>query len=78
MPRIVPVIFDGEVFRPTESVDLPPNAHAEVVIPDDGSEHEPVPTPRAVQRILDRARAMDLPSDLAAQHDHYLYRTPKR
>jgi hypothetical protein len=78
MPRTVPVVFDGEVFRPTEPVDLPPNVRAEVVIPDDRAEQEPARSPRAIQRILDRARAMDLPSDLAAQHDHYLYGTPKR
>lgn len=37
--------------------------------------------PTLEERIVARALAMppdDLPDDLAAQHDHYLYGTPKR
>jgi antitoxin component of MazEF toxin-antitoxin module len=40
--------------------------------------------PRLAERIAARARALPpgtldaLPDDLAAQHDHYLYGTPKR
>jgi antitoxin component of MazEF toxin-antitoxin module len=42
------------------------------------------PTPSLAERIAARARALPpevlaaLPDDLAAQHDHYLYGTPKR
>jgi bifunctional DNA-binding transcriptional regulator/antitoxin component of YhaV-PrlF toxin-antitoxin module len=42
------------------------------------------PTPSLAERIVARARALPpevlaaLPDDLAAQHDHYLYGTPKR
>jgi antitoxin component of MazEF toxin-antitoxin module len=44
---------------------------------------EPARMPLA-ERIADRARSLPpevldaLPNDLAAQHDHYLYGTPKR
>jgi len=78
MTRTVAVVYDAEVFRPVEPVDFPPNTRGRVTIADE-TEGQPrgVP-PRSVQRILERARALDLPPDLAAQHDHCLYRTPKR
>lgn len=42
------------------------------------------PGPTLAERIVARARSLppgaldSLPNDLAAQHDHYLYGTPKR
>jgi bifunctional DNA-binding transcriptional regulator/antitoxin component of YhaV-PrlF toxin-antitoxin module len=42
------------------------------------------PGPTLAERIVARARALppgtfdNLPDDLASQHDHYLYGTPKR
>jgi hypothetical protein len=78
MTRTVAVVYDGEVFRPVEPLDLPPNTRGRVTIPDETEERPRGAPPRAVQRILERARALDLPPDLAAQHDHYLYGTPKR
>jgi hypothetical protein len=78
MTRSVAVVYDGEVLRPVEPVDLPPNTRGRVTIGDPGEETPPAAPPRSVRRILDRARALDLPADLAAQHDHYLYGTPKR
>jgi bifunctional DNA-binding transcriptional regulator/antitoxin component of YhaV-PrlF toxin-antitoxin module len=42
------------------------------------------PRPTLAERIVARARALPpdvlaaLPDDLASQHDHYLYGTPKR
>lgn len=79
MTRSVAVIYDGNVFRPVEPVDLPPNTRGRVTIDDqEGQEPPSAAPPRSVRRILERARALDLPADLAAQHDHYLYGTPKR
>jgi len=78
MTWTVAVIYDGEVFRPEEPVDLPPNTRGYVTIADQPEEQPQVSPPRAVQRILKRSRALDLPADLAAQHDHYLHGTPKR
>jgi hypothetical protein len=78
MTRNVAVVYDGEVFRPVEPVDLPPDTPGTVTIGDQADDHPPVSPPRSVQRILERARALDLAPDLAAQHDHYLYGTPKR
>ncbi len=38
MARTVTAIFDGEVFRPTERVDLPPNSEHRLII--DEAAHE--------------------------------------
>jgi predicted DNA-binding antitoxin AbrB/MazE fold protein len=78
MSRTVTVVYDGEVFRPVEPVDLSPNTRGRVTIADETEEPMHGAPPRSVQRILERARALELPPDLAAQHDHYLYGTPKR
>ncbi|MGD9893097.1 MAG: antitoxin family protein [Dehalococcoidia bacterium] len=77
MQQTLRVIFDGEVFRPEEPVDLEPNAHYEITViavySDEASEGDERPLRRYA------ALAQDLGiEDLAAQHDHYLYGTPKR
>jgi hypothetical protein len=76
MTRTICVIFDGEVLRPEEPLDLRPNRRYEVTIEEiaggDGRE------PGVLDDILDLAADFDLPPDFAAQHDHYLCGTPKR
>ena len=72
MQRIVEVLFDGEVLRPVEPLDLEPNHHYRVTI-----ESEPS-TGGVLDDIAALAGDLDLPADFAAQHDHYLYGTPKR
>ena len=65
--------FDGKVFVPVDEVDLP----AGVIC-----EFEPRIQPEARLKLSDLAASMpstgDVPTDLAAQVDHYLYGTPKR
>lgn len=78
MGQTIMVVFDGEVFRPIEPVDLEPNQRYEVTIKDAPIDDAPVAPPRSIMRILERATDLGLPSDLAAQHDHYLHGTPKR
>ena len=78
MQRVFEAVYDGEVLRPQEPVDLEPNARywvtIEVAAPTDGAH----PAERPLLRYLALARELDLPADLAEQHDHYLYGTPKR
>ena len=78
MTRTLLVIFDGEVLRPQEPVDLEPNARYRVSIEEvpagDASPHEP----GVFDNLLELAQALDLPPDFAAQVDHYLYGVPKR
>jgi hypothetical protein len=68
----VEVIFDGELLRPVEPLDLEPNQRYRVTI--ERQTHEG----GVLDDIVALAGNLDLPSDFAAQHDHYLYGTPKR
>ena len=76
MARTVIVLFDGEVLRPTEPLDLPANTEYRVTI------EEAEPPPDEERHPLAKFAAfviedLDIP-DLAEQHDHYLNGTPKR
>jgi hypothetical protein len=76
MGRTLMVVFDGEVFRPTEPVDLPANTAYHVTIEEaPAAEHEEEPP---LMKYLRMAQTLDLPEDFAEQHDHELYGTPKR
>ncbi len=76
---IVKARFDGRVFIPAEPVDLPVGSQWELsLVPtDQAAAGSPVLT-----GLLEIAETFpenpQLPADLAAQHDHYLYGSPKR
>lgn len=76
MARTIIAVFDGEAFRPSEPVDLAADAEYRLTIEED------VPAASGDEfpllRYLDLVQELDLPSDVAAQHHHYLYSTPKR
>ncbi|HXV61365.1 MAG TPA: hypothetical protein VEK15_11765 [Vicinamibacteria bacterium] len=72
--REIEVTFDGEVLRPERPLDLEPNRKYRVRILPADSKPEPH---NGLLRILDLADDFGLP-DLAEQHDHYLYATPKK
>ena len=76
MTEMFYVTFDGRVLLPDSVVDLQPNQKYRIqILPEKESARKP--KLKALQRI--RARAKDLGvSDLAEQHDHYLYGTKKR
>jgi hypothetical protein len=72
--------FDGRVIVPEHAVDLPLDrpfvVHVETeraMVP--AEESMPV---SALQWLAENALEDGPPSDLSLQHDHYLYRTPKR
>jgi hypothetical protein len=77
MTRTLTVIYDGEVLRPQESVDLQPNATYRITIEEDPDRTATGEMPEVFRRILERACDLGV-GDLAEQHDHYLYGTPKR
>jgi hypothetical protein len=71
--------FDGKVLQFDEPVDLPVNAPLKVDV------HFAVPEASTSTPLQDLAGLLndlpadpDWPADGAAQHDHYLYGTPKR
>ncbi len=70
----IDVTFDGEVLRPHEPLELEPNRTYRIQIEPAHSKRE---SQNSLLRILDLARDFGL-TDLAEQHDHYLYATPKK
>jgi hypothetical protein len=64
--------FDGKFIVPDEPVQLPVGqplrVHVEVA----------EPSPRFAELLRFASDLPDAPSDLASQHDHYLYGTPKQ
>ncbi|HXG11122.1 MAG TPA: hypothetical protein VNK04_15285 [Gemmataceae bacterium] len=71
--------FDGRVFIPEQPVKLPAGSIVEIPLPPTEPPAEE-PTPLMVlARLLEQFPSdPDWPEDAAAQHDHYLYGTPKR
>jgi hypothetical protein len=85
MTRTLTVLFDGEVLRPQESVDLQANTYYQVIVQDeaDAEAHTEATTTSGQDEEHPLAKftkyAIDTGiSDHAEQHDHYLYGTPKR
>jgi hypothetical protein len=77
---VVRARFDGRAFVPETAVNLPEGAEVEIVVhptsPADGSGQSLL---KKLTEIADSFPANpDLPTDLAAQHDYYLYGVPKR
>jgi len=79
---VVHAVYENGVFRPIAPVELPERCQVELVI-----RQEPVVNSQAsavapLANLAAIAAAHPenpaLPTDLAAQHDHYLYGTPKR
>ena len=71
MSQILEAVFDGQVIRPTETVDLPANTRVRVTV-------EALPTePTKPVSFLALARSQNLsgPPDWSARLDDYLYGT---
>lgn len=72
MTRTITAHFDGKVIVPDEVVELPVGQSLRLQL-------ELVENRAPFADLLDFAADLpDAPSDLAAQHDHYLYGTPKK
>jgi len=80
--------FDGRVLVPEQPVDLPQDCvlqiHVEEATPvtngaaADTSAEDAPPLAALVEWVKQLPDDPDSPTDLAAQHDHYLYGMPKR
>jgi hypothetical protein len=72
MSQVIAAHFDGQFIVPDEPIQLPVGQalriHVELV--DAG--------PRFAELLRFASDLPDAPADLSAQHDHYLYGTPKR
>jgi hypothetical protein len=89
MTRTIKVHFDGKVFVPDEPVDLPAGETAEIEVtvttspaPADVGPPPPPDPEYPLRNLAEWASTLPIdpasPGDRAAQHDHYLYGTPKR
>lgn len=75
MDKTLTAVFDGSVLRPDDSADLEPNTRYVITI------HRielPASQEDAWDVLEENAGSIEAPSDWAAEHDHYLYGTPKR
>ena len=73
------VHFDGRVLVPDEPVDIPLNRPLELsVVSFDKPSDAPADLGKLAALADNRPARASNQSDLAAQHDHYLYGTPKR
>lgn len=76
------MVYDGTVTNGTvaleNGVTIPEGTRVKVIVPvEDPSKREAdEPTMKWMQKYA--GKAVGLPADMAAQHDHYLHGTPKR
>jgi hypothetical protein len=72
--------FDGKVIVPEDAVDLPRDRPflVRVETSDDTEQAMESSESSALQWLAENAVQDELPADLSAQVDHYLYGTPKR
>jgi len=87
MTRTLRAHFDGKVIVPEEPVDLPVGQSLSVQIESREQSRSTArldaPAENPFAALIDWVKKLppagdDVPTDLAAQHDHYLYGTPKR
>ncbi len=75
MTRTLTAVFDGEVLRPEGTVDLKPNVRYRVTVEDEIEISEGQSAWDVLEQL---AGTVEAPADWAAEHDHYLYGSPKR
>ena len=74
MTRFIAAHFDGKVIVPDEPIELRPGQPLRVQV-----EMAPDASSAPFADLLQFAADLpDAPVDLAAQHDHYLYGSPKQ
>jgi hypothetical protein len=69
--------FDGHVFVPEAPVDLPVGCVLDILLPGKSPPAAANPLGDLVRQLGELPPNPDWPADGAAQHDHYLYGTPK-
>lgn len=73
MTRTVLARYDGQVIVPDEALELPAGQRLRIEIQTVEADQSPF------ANLFDLAVDLpEVPSDLASQHDHYLYGTPKQ
>jgi len=79
---VIHAVYENGVFRPNEPVELPESCQVELVLREksavDSRTIAGVPLANLAAIAASHPPNPDAPSDLASQHDHYLYGTAKR
>ena len=70
--------FDGKVIVPDQPLDLPANQPLIVQIEPASAPGEPGEEPPLAWLAANAVESDTLPADLADQHDHYLYGSPRK
>lgn len=71
----IEVVFDGEVFRPEQPVDLLPNTRYRVTLAESGVRE---PERDAWTVLEELAGTIDAPEGWSSAHDNHLYEGPQR
>jgi hypothetical protein len=72
MSQTVTVVYDGEVLRPLTPLALEPDRQYRIVVSDDAP--DAAGDWSAVESLIG---SIELPEDWSAEHDHFLYGSPK-
>ena len=75
MDETLTAVFDGEVLRPDTPTDLEPNTRYVITVRKASAQ---AAAGDAWDVLDEHAGTLEAPEDWAAEHDHYLYGTPKR
>ena len=79
---VIHAVYENGVFRPNEPVELPESCQVELVLREksavDSRTIAGAPLTNLAAIAAAHPQNPDAPSDLASQHDHYLYGTAKR
>ena len=77
MTKTIVAVYDGDVFRPVDPLDLEPNVKYQVTIePMDREQTAEVAD--AWHTLSKLSGTIDAPADWSSEHDHYIYGTPRR
>ena len=79
---VIHAIYENGLFRPIDPVELPDKCEVDLMIHPSKSSNAAAPNTSPLAGIAaiagEHRENPNLPSDLAEQHDHYLYGTAKR
>jgi hypothetical protein len=78
MTRTIKAHFDGKVFVPDEPVDVPAGESVTLEIRQEAPQEQRGTLADIAEWVETLPIDPNSPGDAAAQHDHYLYGTPKR
>lgn len=74
MTKTLEAVFDGNVFRLEDKIDLIPNRHYILVVREKSEE---IASLNAWDVLDTLTGSVEAPHDWSSEHDHYLYGVPK-